>query len=59
MMHELLNHPDFKAMVEKMRADMTRQVMARQTSPEDREEILRRYHLLDSILAEMGASTQE
>lgn len=59
MMQELLNHPDFKAMVEKMRADMTRKVMARGTSEEDRQEILRKYHLLDSILAEMGASTQE
>lgn len=59
MIHELLNHPDFAALVQKMRNDLTRIVMSEATADEERELALTKYHLLNDILAEMGSTIGE
>lgn len=54
MLNELLNHPDFRDKVEGMREALTGIVMAEGTTTEKREEALRKYHLIDWLMAELS-----
>lgn len=59
MIEELLNHPDFRELVQEMRDDLTKIVMSKSTSDEERELALTKFHLLDSLLVKMGSKIGE
>lgn len=51
----LLSDEDFRSVVTDVRAALTKKVMAKATTPEDRQQLLAEYHALDRLLAKMGA----
>ena len=55
MLSELLEHHEFKGLVERMREQYTREVMSPNTGDEERKAALTRFHLLNELLAEMAA----
>ena len=56
MLTELLKHPDFKALVKSMREDITKDVMNPETTPEQRDVLLQKYHLIDDLMSRLGAA---
>lgn len=59
MIEDLLNHPDFRALVQEMRDDLTGIVMSKSASDEERELAFTKFHLLDSLLVKMGSKIGE
>lgn len=55
MLSELLEHHEFKGVIDRMRDQYTREVMSPHTDDEGRKAALTRFHLLNDILAEMAA----
>ena len=53
---EILNHPSFKGVVEKMQEDLTRKVMGKNTTDDERDLALLKYHMIEDLLVEMAAT---
>lgn len=54
----LLADQDFSELVDRMKADLTKRVMARRTSDEDRASALAQFHALDTLLSQMRSEAQ-
>lgn len=54
----ILADTDFLAVVEKTRQSLTKKVMAKGTSDEDRQEALSTYHCLDILIAQIRSEAQ-
>lgn len=59
MIEELLNHPDFRELVQEMRDDLTKIVMSKGATDEERADAFTKFHLLDSLLTKMGSKIGE
>ena len=57
MLNELLNNPEFKGVVDSIKAELTSVVMSQDTLQETRDAALREFHLLDHLVVKIAAGT--
>lgn len=58
MAERLTQDRRFKAAVESVRAHLTKKVLAQNTDEAERAEALRKYHLIDDVVAALASAEQ-